>query len=105
MYEKYISLAKEKGATPILGTPIIRRSSSGTYEEGSGNLHYFTGNDLFPSGDFGKSVKKVAEDTNTLLVDNLNNTLTYYIEIGKDQTMYLHAWNQDKSVDNTHLNN
>ena len=105
LYEKYISLAKEKGATPILGTPIIRRSSSGTYEEGSGNLHYFTGNDLFPSGDFGKAVRKVAEDTNTLLVDNLNNTLTYYTKIGKDQTMYLHAWNQDKSVDNTHLNN
>lgn len=66
--KQYIDLAREKGAIPVLMTPVARRSfnADGTLKSGPG-LH---GEDFA----YVKAVRQLAEEENCLLIDNFEYT-------------------------------
>ena len=66
--KQYIDLARSKGATPVLLTPVARVSfnSDGTLKSGAG-LH---GEDFA----YVKAVRQLAEEENCLLIDNFDYT-------------------------------
>ena len=124
LYNRYIKVAEDAGATPILCTPIVRRGT-GTPRQG------ITGNDIHQPtdlGDYGQCVRDLAAELNIQLIDNLENTRQRWLSLtagndvktvaknlGVDLSLdnpalvpdgyaMLHAAVQDAGVDNTHLN-
>ena len=106
LYENYIKVAQDAGATPILCTPIIRANASGTL--GDNDLHKPA------AGDYGQCIRDLAAELNITLIDNLASTKALFETIGAgtaptetaEPTGYLalHAAVQDLSADTTHLN-
>lgn len=104
LFQRYITLARNAKATPILCTPIVRRSHTGNWEPEE--LHVTRDTGGFPGGDYAEAVRKLARDTDTFLVDLTRMTRELYEELGCEKTAFLHAWTSDKcvSVDDTHTN-
>lgn len=71
LYENYVKLAKDKGATPILCTPIVRYADDGVYE-GKSVAH------VTADGDYAAAIKKLGADTSTAVVDLTKITKDYY---------------------------
>ena len=104
LYENYVKLAKDKGATPILCTPIVRYNADGAY---TGSVAHVTAD-----GDYPAAIKKLGADTNTAVVDLTKLTADYYTAHNSD-AKYFHAfttYNEVDSVkvpdgiDTTHIN-
>ena len=104
LYENYVKLAKDKGATPILCTPIVRYNATGSY---TGSVAHVTS-----KGDYPAAIKKLGADTNTAVVDLTKLTADYYTAHNED-AKYFHAfttYNEVDSVkvpdgiDTTHIN-
>jgi lysophospholipase L1-like esterase len=112
LYNYYIKLAKDKGATPVLCTPIVRRvaSTTGTYTGTS--IHVTTdsvvGTVTYKGGDYSAAIIALAGEQSVPYVDltTLTKTLHTTLGIGTDATALLHAWLflTPKAVDNTHTN-
>lgn len=92
-FKQYLSLyikgALQRGATPILVTPVNRRD--------------FTGNQLnysFPK--YVAAMKEVAIETATLLIDLNKYSWSYFQELGVEETKALFMW-VDGKEDDTHL--
>lgn len=100
----YIDVALEKGATPILVTPIVRRDKNGEYT--GANIHQTEGNATYPGGDYSKAIRELGEEKNLDVIDLTSLTRTLYLEKGVEETLKFHAWldTTSSSVDNTHLN-
>ena len=105
LYENYVKLAKDKGATPILCTPIVRYSATGEYDNKS--VSHVTSD-----GDYAAAIKKLGTDTNTAVVDLTSITKEYY-KAHNDDAKYFHAfttYSGDASnkvpdgMDATHIN-
>ena len=105
LYENYVKLAKDKGATPILCTPIVRYSATGEYDNKS--VSHVTSD-----GDYAAAIKKLGTDTNTAVVDLTSITKEYYKAHNND-AKYFHAfttYSEDGSnkvpdgMDATHIN-
>lgn len=94
----YVEIAKNKGATPILCTPICRADINNCYEENSGHIT--------KNGDYRKAVINLGIETNTTVIDLTERTKELYIKIGYDKAILFHAWpkNKKETVDTTHLN-
>lgn len=110
LYENYIKPAQAKGVTPILATPIVRRTASGTWSNSM--LHITTtvtdGNGItFDGGDYAGAIRALGSDLGIPVIDNTVSTKNLYDSLGTKETIKLHAWTSqaDTSVDNTHLNN
>lgn len=73
LYENYIKVAEDAGATPILCTPIIRANASGTLSD----------NDVHKpeAGDYGQCIRDLANELNITLIDNLTSTTDLYNEM------------------------
>lgn len=97
LYTNYILKAQEVGATPILCTPIVRRTDSGTWSDNS--LHIANG------GDYAQDIRDLGAELGITVIDNLTLTKNLYDELTPTETKYLHRWYRAQSVDNTHLNN
>ena len=104
LYEKYVKVANEAKATPILCTPIVRYDKSGGY---TGSVVHNTS-----TGDYAAAIRKLAEDTNTALVDLTEITKTIYKE-DNNEAQYYHSHSSYKGakpnetpdgIDTTHLN-
>ena len=80
--ENYIKLAKARGATPILCTPIVRYDSKGEY----------TGNNIHNTsyGDYPVALKELGEETNTTVVDLTTITKTVWQAAGEN-VGYFHS--------------
>lgn len=104
LYENYVKIAKEKGVTVILCTPIVRRT--GTGEWSNSYLHITTTTGEFEGGNYVEAIIKLGQDTNTAVVDMTALTKEVYDALGAEETLNLHAWLSSKpgSVDNTHTN-
>ncbi|MGM0874802.1 MAG: rhamnogalacturonan acetylesterase [Bacillota bacterium] len=80
--KKYVDGARQRGATPILVTPMGRR-----------DFHTDTGifNVSFP--EYVQGMKEVAEELNVALVDLSSLSVSYYNSIGPDGTLsiFLHS--------------
>ncbi|MBQ4284032.1 MAG: carbohydrate esterase family 12 protein [Lachnospira sp.] len=98
LYTYYIKPAQDKGVTVVLCTPIVRRTTSGTW---SNNDVHITSN-----GDYAESIRTLGKTLNIPVVDMTAKTKALYDELGVDETVNLHAWLSSKntSVDNTHTN-
>ena len=83
--KQYIDLAREKGAIPVLMTPVARVSfnSDGTLKSGAG-LH---GEDFA----YVKAVRQLAEEENCLLIDNFAYTKKTLEKATKDFADFLMA--------------
>lgn len=97
LYNNYIKVAEEKGANPILITPIARRSfdENGEVKE--------------THGLYDDAMRELAKEVNVPLVDATKMTMDLYQENGLEKTAAFHSIYKDvkkgdKGHDNTHLN-
>ncbi|WP_370875159.1 rhamnogalacturonan acetylesterase [Metabacillus malikii] len=97
-YQMYLTLfieaAREKGATPILVTPVNRRS----FENGK----------LINSlGDYPKAMRELAANLHVPLIDLFEKSRTLYEILGEENTKQLFIWyeqqHNDTPPDNTHF--
>ena len=104
LYENYVKLAKDKGAIPVLCTPIVRRSEGGTY--GGVTVHVVPDQGSFEGGDYSQAIRELGEETGTIVVDLTAKTKARYERLSPAETLIYHAWlsHKENSVDNTHLN-
>ncbi len=104
LYTKYIKVALDKKATPVLCTPIVRRAPGKAYE--GTFIHQTKGTAEFEGGDYAKAIRELAAELNIPVVDNTTYTKQLYESLGDEGTVKFHAWLGHKpgSVDNTHLN-
>ena len=107
LYTYYVKLAEEKGATPILVTPIVRAKSNDDY---SGNEGHVTA-----TGDYRQAIIDLGEAVGVDVIDMTSITRARYEELGYDEAIKYHAVLQGKkdgeavvenwnTVDKTHLN-
>ena len=105
LYENYIKLAEDKGATPILCTPIVRLSASGDY---TGSTAHKTA-----TGDYRQAIVDLGTAKSVKVIDLTTYTKDLYTKIGYDEAVYYHAITSGvsatepslTSVDTTHINN
>lgn len=104
LYVNYVKLAQDKGATPILCTPIVRRSESLKYE--GATVHIVADQGSFKGGDYPKAIRELGQETGTIVVDLTAKTKARYSAMMPSETLMFHAWlsHKENSVDNTHLN-
>ena len=71
LYNYYIKVAEDAGATPILCTPIVRANSSDNYEGSSAHItETATVGDIeFAGGDYAKAIRDLGAATDTTVVD------------------------------------
>lgn len=102
LYENYVKLAKEKGATPILCTPIVRYSDKGDYTTDKG--HDTTSTDkLGKGGDYAAAIRTLGEATDTTVIDLTELTKAVYLT-DNDEAKYYHAfatYSEDRHVPTT----
>ena len=110
LYDNYVKLALDAGATPILASPIVRLNKSNDY---SGSSAHNTTN-----GDYAKAVRELADYYDIAFVDLTEITKAEYTKLGYDEAIYYHAmtagrWTDETkteiepkltSVDATHIN-
>ena len=107
LYTYYVKLAEEKGATPILITPIVRASSDNDYSESEGHVT--------ATGDYRQAIIDLGREMGVDVIDMTAITKARYEELGYDEALKYHAVLQGKmngteivenwsSVDKTHLN-
>ncbi len=110
LYNYYIKLAEEKGATPILVTPIVRANTKDDYNGASGHVT--------DNGDYREAILGLAEQKGVSVIDMTAITSTRYESLGYDEAIKYHAVLQGKyaegsttkivenweTVDKTHLN-
>ncbi|WP_037288292.1 GDSL-type esterase/lipase family protein [Saccharibacillus sacchari] len=85
----YIDGANQRGATPVLVTPVNRRDYTGDVL-----------NKSFP--EYVQAMKEVAQETDTLLVDLNQASWEYFSELGTEGTKSIFMW-VGSTEDNTHL--
>ena len=104
LYTHYIKPALDNKATPVLMTPIVRRSATGNWT--SSELHVTTSSGQFEGGDYPQAIRRLGSDLNVAVVDLTTLTTDLYDGLGSSETLNLHAWTSHKeaSVDNTHTN-
>lgn len=109
LYEYYIKLAQDAGATPILCTPIVRAASDNDYSENEGHNT--------ATGDYRQAILDLGAAVNVPVVDLTAITRAQYEAIGFEQAIYYHAISVGQygddgvtivpntdTVDKTHLN-
>lgn len=118
LYENYIKLAEEKGATPILCTPIVRHNGDTSKYENSASGHITedktVGSVTYKGGNYSQAIRDLASEKGVALVDLTNITKQIYTEQG-DGALQYHAYYTYKldadgttkvpdNADTTHLN-
>lgn len=112
LYTYYVKVALDAGATPILCSPITRRSSSGAY---TGSTIHNTVSDSAqttaqPGGDYVAAVKALATAKGVAFVDLTTLTAKVqsdlYSASGATSTANFQAWvyGKSSSCDDTHTN-
>lgn len=104
LYENYVKIARNAGATPILCSPIVRWNKSDDYSGASAHIT--------STGDYGKAVVELGAEKSVQVVDLTSLTKALYTELGADEARYFHAVTAGKSdtepnfdtIDGTHIN-
>ena len=97
-------MALEKGATPILATPIARYDSKGDYAVGSKYQHCMQESADYGGGDYAQSTRDLATQYNLLLIDNTTMTSDSLRSEGAEPAKDWFGWPTSTSIDGTHLN-
>lgn len=130
LYEKYIKLAEENGATPILDTPIVRYTNTLDFTGSNGHVITLTADNIDKFGSNGTSFKSLSghsvgdvldyrqaildlgEEKNVQTVDLTTLTASVYTAVGAEEAQYFHAMTSGNSqtepnlasIDKTHIN-
>lgn len=102
LYQYYVKVAVEAGATPILCTPIVRRSSGRVYE--GKKVHVTTDDGDYVGGDYPAAIRKLANDKNVAMIDLTELTKNYLSNLEDADSRMLFSWETIYTVDDTHLN-
>ena len=104
LYVNYIEKARNVGCTPILCTPIVRRTPTGQWKDMELHVVGNTGN--FVGGDYSQVIRELGKELDIPVVDMTDMTKKLYDAMTPENTLKLHAWpsNNKASVDNTHTN-
>jgi lysophospholipase L1-like esterase len=112
LYNYYIKVAQDAGATPVLCTPIVRRvaSTTGTYT--GTYIHVTTTSTVngvtYNGGDYPAAITALGTEKSVTVIDltTLTKTLHTTLGIGTAATANLHAWifKVPQAVDDTHTN-
>ncbi len=108
LYNYYIKLALDRGATPILCTPIVRRCDKNEYQ---GDRVHVLGKVVssgkeYGESDYPNSIRELAREFDITLIDMTALTLTLCKNAGAKKTIELFATTSKnkEDIDNTHLN-
>ncbi len=108
LYEKYIKPIRDKGANPILVTPIVRRNTGNNYTGESGHITTTVKNEegTFEGGNYAKAIWAVGVGKSVPVLDLTARTKAVYEQLGADGVKNRHAWTSQRevSIDNTHTN-
>lgn len=97
LYNYYIKVAIDAGATPILCTPIVRLSSSNNYNGSNGHItsDSTTSTGLAcPGGDYAQAIRNLGEAVGVDVVDLTALTKADYTELGYAAASDYHAWSK-----------
>lgn len=106
LYTNYIKVAEDKGAYPVLCTPVCRYSSSASYT--GSNIHVTTdtivGGVTYAGGDYAKAIVELGQEKNVPVIDLTTETKTLLTSLSADDASHLFAWSSPTSMyDSTHL--
>ena len=108
LFEKYIQPAKERGAIPILVTPIVRRDLGNNYTGESGHITETVTNEegTFQGGNYAKAIKQRGVGKSVTVLDLTTRTKDVYERLGAQGVKERHAWtsHREASFDNTRTN-
>lgn len=109
LYENYIKLCENVGATAVLCTPIVRLDKNNAYE--GSVVHDLTSKGI---GDYRQAIIELGEEKGVEVIDLTTFTKNLYKELGYEEARYLHAMPSKFSngqivpsldgVDATHIN-
>lgn len=104
LYEYYIKLAFNRGATPILCTPIGRLRDDFDYSGVGG--HVTRTFEAFVGGNYPRAIKELAKEKGVTLVDMTALTVKLYLSLPLDTAKRLFSTNSldENDVDHTHIN-
>ena len=108
LFDKYIEEARDRGVTPILVTPIVRRDLGNNYTGESGHITSTVTNEegTFPGGDYAKAIRQLGVGKSVTVLDLTSRTRDVYERLGAQGVKDRHAWTSQReaSIDNTHTN-
>lgn len=108
LYENYIKAARDRGVTPVLCTPIVRRDRGNNYTGASGHITSTVTNEegTFAGGNYAKAIKQLGVGKSVPVLDLTERTKDVYERLGADGVKNRHAWTSQRevSIDNTHTN-
>lgn len=109
LYENYIKIAEEKGASTILSTPIVRLSTSDDYSSKNGHIT--------ENGNYAEAIRELGKEKDVPVVDLTTLTKELYETLTYEEAKWFHAVTSGKidtqtndvvanfdSIDKTHLN-
>lgn len=111
LYDNYVKIALDKGAQPILCTPIVHLREDNNYanehitSDGQGTDS--AGNTItYKGGDYPKAIRDLGTAVNVPVVDLTQLTGEKWAELGYDEAFFLHAsdGSDPKVPDTTHVN-
>lgn len=107
LYKNYICLARDRGATPILCTPIVRLSEEDDYSGTCGHITQTGGG--FEGGDYPAAIRKLGQAVGVTVVDLTASSMARYLKVGHKRAAEFHAWagtshGVPAGLDGTHLN-
>ena len=107
LYDNYVCVARERGAIPILCTPIVRLSPEDDYSGVCGHITPSGGG--YDGGDYAAAVRRLGRDAGVEVVDLTSATMAAYLREGHERASRRHAWagtlhGVPVGLDGTHLN-
>ncbi len=107
LYKNYICLARDRGATPVLCTPIVRLSDTDDYSGSCGHVTQSGGG--YEGGDYPAAIRKLGNDVGVTVVDLTASSMARYLRAGHQKAANFHAWAATSGgvrvgLDGTHLN-
>ena len=107
LYANYICLARERGATPVLCTPIVRLSEEDDYSGVCGHITASCGG--YDGGDYPAAIRALGRQTDVTVLDLTRATMERYLRLGHLSAARFHAFTATSGgvpvgLDGTHLN-
>lgn len=107
LYANYITLARDRGATPILCTPIVRLSESDDYSGVCGHITASAGG--YEGGDYPAAIRRLGRDAGVTVIDLTRASMERYLRLGHASAARFHAYaatsgGRPVGLDGTHLN-
>jgi len=116
LYENYIKVAEDKGATAILCTPIVRLNDKNDYSGNSAHVRATSDGGKNPGGDWAQAIRDLGQEKGVTVVDLTAITKEDYTAKGYAEASKYHAatgakWANDAKTekeatgtDGTHTN-